>query len=220
VHWFISDLHLGSPFGQQARLYQWLLELPEDAVLIINGDLFDSIDRLLRPEDWKVLKVLEKLANQQRLIWITGNHDTLTNCPLPRRSEWILTTPGPRLLISHGHRLGDPLAFLKPLLDRFNLVYLWLTQQGWAGTRHLSAQTTWWRRLIRSRFIDRWLTEARRLGCQVVVLGHLHLPEALDDEQTNLERSASYYNTGSWIAGTPHVLKVDGRGQCRLEPIP
>ena len=46
------------------------------ARLILNGDVFDSIDfRRLNKNHWKVLSLIRKLSDHLEIIWLCGNHD-------------------------------------------------------------------------------------------------------------------------------------------------
>src|SRR6516165_12739352 len=76
----LSDLHLGSSICQAKSLVKFLESLVEDELtttrLILNGDVFDSIDfRRLNKNHWRVLSLLRKLSDRIEIIWLCGNHD-------------------------------------------------------------------------------------------------------------------------------------------------
>src|SRR6185503_15124972 len=76
----ISDLHLGSDNCQAKAAATFLQEILDGTLrtrrLIINGDVFDSIDfRRLRKTHWKVLSQIRHLSDKIEVIWIAGNHD-------------------------------------------------------------------------------------------------------------------------------------------------
>ena len=76
----ISDLHLGSDNCQAKAAAAFLQEILEGRHptrrLIINGDVFDSIDfRRLKKTHWKVLSQIRHLSDKMEVIWIAGNHD-------------------------------------------------------------------------------------------------------------------------------------------------
>ena len=76
----ISDLHLGSDNCQARELTEFLQEVRHGQLqtrrLVLNGDLFDSIDfRRLNKHHWKVLSLLRKLSDDTRVDWVIGNHD-------------------------------------------------------------------------------------------------------------------------------------------------
>ncbi|MFO0845419.1 MAG: metallophosphoesterase [Gemmataceae bacterium] len=114
----LSDLHLGSA-NCQARLVCQLLErvvegdLPTRR-LILNGDVFDSIDfRRLGKAHWKVLSLIRKLSDQVEIVfWLAGNHDGSAEVVshllgVTVQEEYTLLTGGERLLILHGHVFDD-----------------------------------------------------------------------------------------------------------------
>src|SRR2546429_4453792 len=109
----ISDLHLGSD-NCQARLIVSLLDrIAEGELLtsrlILNGDVFDSIDfRRLNKNHWKVLSLIRKLSDQIEIVWLAGNHDGSTEVishllGVTVQDEYILETGPERVLILHGH---------------------------------------------------------------------------------------------------------------------
>jgi metallophosphoesterase superfamily enzyme len=76
----ISDLHLGSDNCQAKSLAAFLKAILDGALparqLIINGDVFDSIDfRRLKKTHWKVLSQIRHLSDKIDIVWICGNHD-------------------------------------------------------------------------------------------------------------------------------------------------
>src|SRR5262245_47340120 len=75
----ISDLHLGSDNCQARALHHFLDDIhdgrTETRQIILNGDVFDSIDfRRLKKHHWKVLSLLRKLSDRIDIVWINGNH--------------------------------------------------------------------------------------------------------------------------------------------------
>ena len=76
----ISDIHLGSSNCQAPALARFLEGIlagqMRTRLLIINGDVFDSIDfRRLKKRHWKVLSLVRRLSDKIEVIWIAGNHD-------------------------------------------------------------------------------------------------------------------------------------------------
>ena len=113
----VSDLHLGSDNCQADELVTFLeqvrsAELPARR-LILNGDVFDSIDfRRLRKPHWKVLSLLRKLSDRVEITWINGNHDGPAEIVshllgVGVSDEIILDSGGKRVLLLHGHRFDE-----------------------------------------------------------------------------------------------------------------
>lgn len=72
----ISDVHLGSNICQSKKLQKFLDNLPPTSSLIINGDLFDSLNfKRLQRSHWKILNSLRDISKHTNLIWVRGNHD-------------------------------------------------------------------------------------------------------------------------------------------------
>src|SRR5215813_6209069 len=76
----LSDLHLGSSNCQAKSLCDFLERIVDEKLrtgkLILNGDVFDSIDfRRLKKNHWKVLSLIRKLSDRMETIWLCGNHD-------------------------------------------------------------------------------------------------------------------------------------------------
>lgn len=67
----ISDLHLGAS-NCQAEIVLDVIREHKEYVIIIIGDLFDSLSVRLKSKHWKILHKISKLDN---VFWIKGNHD-------------------------------------------------------------------------------------------------------------------------------------------------
>jgi UDP-2,3-diacylglucosamine pyrophosphatase LpxH len=113
----LSDLHLGSINSQAKSLRRLLDDLVEQKIstarLILNGDLFDSIDfRRLNKNHWKVLSLLRKLSDQIEIIWLCGNHDGSAEIishllGVTVKDEFVLESGEQKILILHGHQFDD-----------------------------------------------------------------------------------------------------------------
>src|SRR5271165_6639357 len=109
----LSDIHLGSDNCQARRLCELLERIADGelttARLILNGDVFDSIDfRRLHKAHWKVLSLIRKLSDQIEIIWLCGNHDGSAEIVshllgVEVRDDYILESAGQRILVLHGH---------------------------------------------------------------------------------------------------------------------
>src|SRR5260370_39737207 len=109
----LSDLHLGSDNCQAKSICHLLEQLAEGelvaARLILNGDVFDSIDvRRLNKNHWKVLSLIRKLSDDVETIWLCGNHDGSAEVVshllgVAVMEESVLESGHQRILILHGH---------------------------------------------------------------------------------------------------------------------
>ena len=227
----ISDLHLGNPFSKAknptVEFLHWAARNGYDVV--INGDGFEiaqvSFAKIARdvPEVFHALKTFT--ARGRNVYYVIGNHDIVLEHFLndwggfkmaPFLNVW---SGGKRIRIEHGH-LYDPFFVKHPELYEF---LTWFA--GLALKLHPSLYRLWikWEK-IKSKlkakqfngsipgehgsFRDAALELAAR-GFDAVVFGHTH-----HSGKGELKDGAMYYNTGSWLIGTPYLEIIDG--QCTL----
>ncbi|MFO0880458.1 MAG: UDP-2,3-diacylglucosamine diphosphatase [Gemmataceae bacterium] len=216
----LSDIHLGSTNCQAKRLRVLLERIVEGdlptARLILNGDVFDSIDfRRLHKAHWKILSLLRKLSDQIEIVWLAGNHDGSAEIishllGVTVEDEYILTTGEERLLILHGH-----------VFDAFIESYPWLTWFAdqayrclqWIDRTHRFAKMAKHgsKTFLRcTEKISQGAVElARRRGCTMVTCGHTHVP------LTQVEQAIPYFNSGCWTELPCWFLTV-AAGRVRL----
>ncbi len=199
----ISDLHLGSHNCQAKKLCDLLEDLHDERIpterLILNGDVFDSIDfRRLNKHHWKVLSLFRKLSDEMEILWLCGNHDgpaEIVSHLLGVRvlDEYILETGGRRLLILHGHTF-DEFLDAHPILT-------WIGDCIYWGLQSLDTTHTMARRAKHSsktflrcaqRIEDKSMEYARKKGCDAVCCGHTH------HAVTRQTPYVHYYNSGCW----------------------
>jgi UDP-2,3-diacylglucosamine pyrophosphatase LpxH len=195
----ISDLHLGSDNCQAKAAAAFLQEvldgLHPTRRLIINGDVFDSIDfRRLKKSHWKVLSQIRHLSDKIEVIWIAGNHDgsaEIVSHLLGVRvvEEYLLGD----ILIIHGHQFDD---FINdhPILTWLADVAYWVLQK--VDRTHYVARLAKRRSKIFVRCADKIregaLRRARELGSTTAVCGHSHRAEVYE------KSGVAYYNSGCW----------------------
>lgn len=199
----LSDLHLGSRICQARSVCEFLERIEDGELtttrLILNGDVFDSIDfRRLGKNHWKVLSLLRKLSDQIEIVWLAGNHDGSAEIVshllgVTVQDEYILETGGERLLILHGH-----------VFDEFIETYPWLSRVADSLYRLLQRIDSTHRFAKMAKHgsktflrctekIARGAVElARRRGCTMVACGHTHVPVV------RREQPIPYFNSGCW----------------------
>ncbi len=213
----ISDLHLGSDNCQAKELTHFLEEIADGsrrtAHLILNGDVFDSIDfRRLTKRHWKVLSLIRKLSDEIKIVWINGNHDGPAEIishllGVAVRNELVLESGGQRILFHHGHRF-DRFLDSHPILTAVaDLIYRVLQK---IDPSHHVARTAKATSKIFLRCAGeieaRSVEYARKRGCHAVCCGHTHLARLRE------EGPVKYYNSGCWTEKPCHYLSVtDGR---------
>ena len=216
----LSDLHLGSGNSQAKRVCEFLERIVEGdllpARLILNGDVFDSIDfRRLGKNHWKVLSLLRKLSDQIEIVWLAGNHDGSAEIishllGVIVEEEYILESGGQQILIFHGH-----------VFDEFIQSYPWMT---WIADQlyrvlQLVDRTHRFAKMAKhgsktflrsaSKIAAGAVELARRRGCSAVCCGHTHAATAITDQPI------PYFNSGCWTELPCSYLTVEG-GRVRL----
>lgn len=213
----VSDFHLGSDNCQAKALTHFLEEILDGrrptARLILNGDVFDSIDfRRLKKSHWKVLSLLRKLSDKIDIIWLVGNHDgsaEIVSHLLGVRveDEYVLASGDRRLMVLHGH-VFDEFIDSHPFLTWVGDVAYGLLQK--LDRTHYFAKLAKHKSkafLRNSQKIQaKGVEHARRHGCDAVCCGHTHHALAIE------AGPVSYYNGGCWTEKPCHYLAVkDGR---------
>lgn len=228
----ISDLHLGNPFSKAknptVEFFHWAAREGYDVV--INGDGFEiaqvSFTQIARdvPEVFHAIKSFT--AKGRNLYYVIGNHDIAMENFLndwggfkmaPFLNVW---TGDKRVRIEHGH-LYDPFFVKHPEL------YEILTALAGIPLKLSPSLYKVWIAFekFKSRFFDRKTVggipgedpafrdaaeELSQRGFDAIVFGHTH-----HAGESVLSNGCAYFNTGSWLMGTPYLLVEDGRLELR-----
>ena len=140
MHYFVSDIHLGSgSLTEQRRVEQaflnFLTKIEGDAeTLILAGDIFDFWFEYKEVAPKGFVRVLGRLAELSdkgvRVVMFTGNHDMWIGNYLAQEcgielytSPQTLTIGGKRLFVAHGDNMniqGQPmLQFMRTRNKKF-----------------------------------------------------------------------------------------------------
>jgi UDP-2,3-diacylglucosamine pyrophosphatase LpxH len=219
----ISDLHLGADNCQAKSAVAFLQSVldghPRARRLIINGDVFDSIDfRRLKKSHWKVLSQIRHLSDKIEVIWIAGNHDgsaDIISHLLGVRvvEEYILRSGFRRILIIHGHQF-DNFVSDHPVITWLADSAYWLLQK--LDRTHYIARFA----KKRSKTFVRCAAKIREgacrraveRGCQAALCGHTHHAESTPPTR---ERPAAYFNSGCWTEVPPSYVTIQ-HGQVEI----
>lgn len=211
----ISDIHLGSENCQARQLVHFLAairrgELPTRR-LILNGDVFDSIDfRRLKKQHWKILSELRKLSDEIDITWINGNHDGPAEIVshllgVTCTDEIVVESGGKSILFLHGHRF-DEFITRYPVVTWFaDRVYNLLQK---IDRSHHFAKLAKRKSKTFLRYAAKMEAEAEavryaaRQGCDAVCCGHTHHATA------NTSGPVAYFNSGCWTEEPCHYLTV------------
>ncbi len=199
----ISDIHLGCDNCQAKSLTAFLEEILAGVVptrrLIINGDMFDSIDfRRLRKTHWKVLSMIRHLSDKLEVIWTCGNHDGPAEffshlLGVEVRDEFIFSSGNRRLLVLHGHLFDDFIDHHPILTWTGDLIYNVLQK---LDRRHYIARLAKARSKTFLHCIDKVQKKSVaygwKKGCDIVLCGHTHHAVEMPG------KDVSYFNSGCW----------------------
>jgi UDP-2,3-diacylglucosamine pyrophosphatase LpxH len=199
----LSDIHLGSKNCQAKNLVRFLEMMADGEIvtshLVLNGDVFDSIDfRRLNKSHWKVLSLIRKLSDRIDITWISGNHDGSPELishllGVTVKDESVLRSGGREILFLHGHRFDDFID-AHPILtwigDRIYHFLQWLDKTHSFAKLAKKGSKTFLR--CAQKIEDGAIEYARKKGCDTVCCGHTHHAVAKDD------LPIPYYNSGCW----------------------
>ncbi|GJE03218.1 UDP-2,3-diacylglucosamine hydrolase [Methylobacterium isbiliense] len=228
---FLSDIHLGTKGCQAELLLDFLREVDADEIYLV-GDIVDGW-KLRSGWYWPqahndvVQKLLRKVRKGSRLIYVPGNHDEFLRDFLDMHfggievQDQVLheAADGRRYLVIHGDQfdlvmrhakwlafLGDGAyeaalfvnTHLNRVRRRLGLTYWSLS--AWAKLRVKNAVN------FISRFEELLAAEARRLGADGVICGHIHHAASRDIDGLH------YLNTGDWVESCTAIVEhYDGR---------
>ncbi|MBA4187741.1 MAG: UDP-2,3-diacylglucosamine diphosphatase [Planctomycetaceae bacterium] len=209
----ISDIHLGSDNCQAKYLVHFLASIRRGFTLtkrlILNGDVFDSIDfRRLKKHHWGILSELRKLSDEIEVIWINGNHDGPAEIVshllgVECADEIVVESGGRKVLLLHGHRFDE-------FISRYPF-FTWIADRVYNGLQKIDKSHTFAK--FAKRNSKTFLRCAQKIeadsiryaikrGCHVVCCGHTHHPVA------NTSGTVHYFNSGCWTEKPCHYLTI------------
>lgn len=222
----ISDMHLGNPFSKaknpMVEFLHWAAV--NDYDVVINGDGFEiaqvSFSKIARdvPEVFHALKRFT--SHGRNIYYVIGNHDIVLENFL---NDWGGFKMAPflnvwsgqkRIRIEHGH-LYDPFFVRNPELYEFLTWFAGFAlklhpslYKGWIAFERMKSKLFWERSRSgipgeHKAFYEAAIELSER-GFDAIVFGHTH-----HAGQSLLPSGAEYYNTGSWLMGTP-FLEING----------
>jgi UDP-2,3-diacylglucosamine pyrophosphatase LpxH len=227
---WISDVHLGTR-GCNDRMLIDFLDHVDSEYLYLVGDIIDGWrmkKRFYWPERHNAIvrRVMKRAKRGTQVIYIPGNHDEMFRQfagmnfgGVEIRSRATHTTAdGRKLLVVHGdefdavvlaHRwlafLGDWAYRTLMQLNVFvNVVRRTMGLEYWSLSKHAKHKVKGAVSVI-SRFEEAVAHEAKSVGADGVVCGHIHTAEIRDFDGT------IYYNDGDWVEGCNALVEhMDG----------
>lgn len=210
----LSDLHLGAPNCQHGALSSFLGLLIDGSIatkkVILNGDVFDSIDfRRLPAAHWRILGLLRELSETLPVRWITGNHDSPREAfssllGIDMLEEYILRSGGRRLLVLHGHQFDEFIekhALITHVAD-YAYRMLQIIDPSHSVARFAKKASKSFLRCT-DKIRNEAATLALSRGLDGVICGHTH--RAMTEEDGEF----GYYNSGCWTENPCSWLAID-----------
>lgn len=208
----ISDIHLGSQMCQAKELDEFLSRI-RVKYLILAGDVFDDLKfNRLRHWHWQVLSRIRKISDHCQVIWIRGNHDTVSAPTMSHllgvevRYHFTWSFNENRFYVVHGDR-WDAFIYKHQLLTSIlTSMYNALQRFHSQGMRKI---TRWLKRraklLTRNSEAVRFgaVEFAKKHGINAIFCGHTHM--ALLTESDGI----IYGNDGTWQSDDPHFIGVN-----------
>lgn len=214
----LSDLHLGARNSRHQLILGRLASQPLRHIthVILNGDVVDHLNlEWFRSNDWAVIRRLQQLAQEDRLIVVQGNHDKpkrasegcisryllgdILNVDL--KTELTVYIDGQRYLLVHGDQYDQTL----------NMTALgYVAEAFYRQTQRWHQPTSRWLKRQSKSILGieqavrlRAIKDAARRGFDGIILGHTHY--AMIECDSNCIR---YYNSGSWVDDVCHYLEL------------
>ena len=211
----VSDLHIGSRNFVFHEFKSFIERIPPDYELILNGDIIDDPKKELTPLHQRILNIIIRLSNRQKVVWIQGNHD---NGFIPDETGKIEFKPiykiNDNLLIAHGHEFDQIMPRSKVFMEAF-LVMHNLRMFFGAPRIHVSDYAKKWKRLysiLLRHVMKNAVICAKDNGCAAVACGHTHYPE------DRFFEGIRYINTGSWTESPAYCIQVEDK-EMILKPV-
>ena len=211
----ISDIHLGSPVCDRAKVLE-ALSLDFET-LIINGDLFDSYSfHRFNKKDWAVLSRLRKLTKSHKVIFIKGNHDSngeflsaITGMEFVNNYSFVLNS---RIFyLEHGDKYDHWIKHRPIITWIFTGLYFWLQMIDASHnlSRMIKRLSKSWidaKNIVASKFIAKHGARAN-----VLLAGHTHFPEVVE------YIGGTYINSGSFCEKVCSYVEIYNDGSFQLK---
>jgi len=209
----ISDLHLGSSICQDKHIIEFLEDLESSRIqtreLILNGDVFDSIDfRRLNKRHWKVLSLLRKISDRIAITWVCGNHDGPAE-PISHllgvdvRDEYVFKSGDRSVLVLHGHQFDEFVTTYPRVTFLADIAYRFLQ---WIDETHRVARFAKNNTKVFLRCVEKVRNDAIAYAASrnidIVCCGHTHLSEMIKEQLVH------YFNSGCWTEFPSNYLSV------------
>lgn len=208
VRLVVSDLHLGSAYSKESRLYS-LIESTSCDELILAGDVIDFIK--IPTFTKKTAALLDLIASIDcKVVYVIGNHDYVLRSFVGSTVDGIefveqynFEYANRKYRIEHGDKYEDGVVQWRYFMKVFSIFQDWVERTFNFNMAAFYVRNKK-RKLKRIWDIVKWNDDV-----DVFVMGHTHKPEALIWVDHN-ERIKTYVNTGDWVDHETYVIIKEG----------
>jgi len=201
----VSDLHIGSRHFLHQHFERFLINIPEDHELILNGDIIDNPKTRLRPSHQRIMDLIEQISFRRKVVWVLGNHE---NGYIPKKFGEVhlksIYNLKNKLLIVHGHDFDEIMPRNQPFMKVFKLMHYIRVKLG-ARPVHVAEYAKKWEllyKVLRRNVMTNAVKCALENGYEAVTCGHTHYPEDM------VLNGTRYINTGAWTELPTFYLQV------------
>jgi UDP-2,3-diacylglucosamine pyrophosphatase LpxH len=208
VRLVVSDLHLGSAYSKESRLYS-LIESTKCDELVLAGDVIDFIKI---PTFTKKTAALLNLIKGLRckVVYVIGNHDYvlrdfvgMTVDGIEFVEQYNFEYADRKYRIEHGDKYEEGVVQWRYFMKVFSIF------QDWAERTFNFNMAAFYVRNKKRKLKRIWDIVKWNDDVDVFVMGHTHKPEALIWVDHN-ERIKTYVNTGDWVDHETYVIIKNG----------
>jgi UDP-2,3-diacylglucosamine pyrophosphatase LpxH len=207
----ISDIHFGSPMCQAKELDAFLSNI-RVRYLVLAGDVFDDLKfNRLQHWHWQALGRIRKISDHCQVIWIRGNHDTVSARTMSHllgvevRNNFDWFADGKKFFVVHGDRWDTFIYKHQRLTSLTTWIYNAMMKFNTIGARRFSK---WLKRkaklLTRNNEAVQYgaIHFAKRKGYDAIFCGHTHMAAL-----TRIDNIV-YGNDGTWQSDDPHFIGI------------
>ena len=211
VRLIISDVHLGSYYSKEEKLYEFLQTVEFDE-LVLAGDIIDFIKIPQFTET--TIKIFEYIAKlNKKIVYVVGNHDIAFEKFIGNQfahiefvSKYEFEYGNRTYRIQHGDQYETGLVHWRFMMNVISIFHDALER---VFKRNLAALLV--KMFVKKKKIKRiWNIIKWNDDVDVFIMGHTHIPEVVIwvDPDENIR---TYANTGDWVEHSTYILLRDNK---------
>ncbi len=207
----ISDVHLGSYYSKEEKLFSFLQTVEFDE-LVLAGDIIDFIKIPQFTETTiKIFDYISKL--NKKIVYVVGNHDIAFEKFIGKQfahiefvSKYEFEYGGRTYRIQHGDQYETGLVHYRFTMNVISIFHDMLER---VFKKNLAALLV--RMFVKKKKIKRiWNIIKWNDDVDVFIMGHTHIPEVVIWVDPN-ENIRTYANTGDWVEHSTYIILKENK---------